>query len=132
MPNLWLVMVGRIRFWKDVWGGEETLCITFSTLFSLAIQKDALIREIWDESNEGGWTLRFSRPFNDWELIEVVNFMKMTHPWRVVSNREDKLVLKGGKPSLYSVKLLYEVLNRTEAETRHFPLPYQYGTLWSP
>ena len=44
-------MVGdgsRIRFWKDVWGGEEALCITFPTLFSLAVQKDAMIREIWD------------------------------------------------------------------------------------
>ena len=27
-------------------GGEESLCITFPTLFSLAVQKDALIREI--------------------------------------------------------------------------------------
>ena len=46
----------RVRFWKDVWGGEEALCITFPTLFSLAVQKDALIREVWDTSNEGGWT----------------------------------------------------------------------------
>ena len=42
----------------------------------------------------------------------------MTQPWRVVSNREDKLNLKGGKSSLYSVKLVYEVLNHIEAETR--------------
>ena len=55
----------RVRFWKDVWGGEEALCITFPTLFSLAVRKDALIREVWDTSNEGGWTPRFSRPFND-------------------------------------------------------------------
>ena len=111
----------RVRFWKDVWGGEEVLCITFLTLFSSAVRKDALIREVWDASIEGGWTPQFSRPFNDWELIEVENFLRKTHPWRVVSNREDKLVLKGGKPNLYSVKLLYEVLNRTEAETRPFP-----------
>ena len=25
----------RIRFWKDVWSGEEALCRAFSTLFSL-------------------------------------------------------------------------------------------------
>ena len=115
----------KVRFWKDVWGGEEALCITFPILFSLAVRKDALIREVWDTYPQ------FSRPFNDWELTEVENFLSMTHSWRVVSNREDKLVLKGGKPSLYSVKLLYKVLNRTEAETRPF-LPYQSGTLWSP
>ena len=118
----------RVRFWKDVWGGEQALCITFPTLFSLAVRKDALIREVLDTSNEGGWTPQFSRPFNEWELTEVENFLLMTQPWRVVSNKEDKLVLKGGKSSLYSVKLVYEVLNRTEAEKRPFPAL----SIWNP
>ena len=102
-------------------GGDESLCLTFPTLFSLAVQKDVMIRESWDDSFDGGWIPRFSRPFNDWEVREVVNFMKMIHPWKVVANREDKLVLKGGSPSVYSVKLLYEILNRNEVETTSFP-----------
>ena len=102
-------------------GGDEALCLTFPTLFSLAVQKDVMIRESWDDSFDGGWIPRFSRPFNDWEVREVVNFMKMIHPWKVVANREDKLVLKGGSPSVYSVKLLYEILNRNEVETTPFP-----------
>ena len=44
----------------------------------------------------------------------------MIQPWRVVSNRKDKLVLKGGNSGFYSVKLLYEALNRTVAEPRSF------------
>ena len=44
----------------------------------------------------------------------------MIQPWRVVSNREDKLVLKGGNSGFYSVKLLYEALNRIVAESRSF------------
>ena len=46
----------RIRFWKDVWGGggDEALCLTFPTLFSLAAQKDVMIREFWDDSLDGG------------------------------------------------------------------------------
>ena len=79
----------RVSFWKDVWGGEEVLCRAFLTLFSLAVRKEALIREVWDISNESGWTTRFSRPFNDWELTEVENFLLMIQPWRVDSNRED-------------------------------------------
>ena len=101
----------RVSFWKDVWVGEEALCKAFSTLFSLAVRKEALIREVWDTWNEGGWAPRFSRPFNDWELIEVENFLLMIQPWRVVSNREDMLVLKWGNSGFYSVKLLYEVFS---------------------
>ena len=46
MPNLWLVMIAESGFGKMSGGGEEALCITFPTLFSLAVQKDAMIREI--------------------------------------------------------------------------------------
>ena len=105
------------------------MCITFPTLFSLAVQKDVMIREIWDDSFDGGWIPRFSRPFNDWEVREVVNFMKLIHPWKVIANREDKLVLKGATPSVYSVKLLYEILNRTEAETTPFPALSVWNTM---
>ena len=48
------------------------------------------------------------------------NFLLMIQPWRVVSNREDKPVLKGGNSGFYSVKLLYEALNRIAIEPRSF------------
>ena len=118
----------RVSFWKDVWGGKEALCRAFPTLFSLVIRKDAFIREVWDTSNEGGWTPHFSRPFNDWELTEVEKFLLMIQPWRVFSNKEDKLILKGGNFGFYSVKLLYEALNRTDAEPRSFPALF----VWNP
>ena len=79
MQNLWLVMVTESVF-GNMPGGEEALCITFPMLFSLAVQKDAMIREFWDVSNDGGRSPLFSRPFNDWEVREVMNFMKMIHP----------------------------------------------------
>ena len=119
----------RVSFWKDVLVGEEALCRAFPTLFSLAVRKEALIREVWDTSNEHEWTPRFSRPFNDWELTEVENLLLMIQPWRVVSNREDMLTLKGGNSGFYSVKLLYEALNRTSTEPRSFPALSVWNTL---
>ena len=44
----------RISFWKDAWCGEVALCMAYPTLFSLVARKEALIREVWDISNEGG------------------------------------------------------------------------------
>ena len=55
----------RVRFWKDIWCGEEALCMAFPTLFGLVVQEEALIREVWDNSREGGWIPCFSGPFND-------------------------------------------------------------------
>ena len=46
-------------------------------------------------------------------MTEVENFLHTIELWRVVSNREDRMVLKGSNSGIYSVKLLYEALNRT-------------------
>ena len=44
----------RANFWKDIWCGEEALSMAYPTLLSLAVRKEALIREVWDNSSEGG------------------------------------------------------------------------------
>ena len=49
------------------------------------------------------------------------NFLDTIKPWRVVSNREDRLILKGSNSGIYLVKLMYEALNRPASESRSFP-----------
>ena len=62
----------RVKFWKDNWCGNSTLCNSFPSLYAFASYKEAWIEEMWDHSGgEGVWSPRFSRPFNDWEVEEV-------------------------------------------------------------
>ena len=56
------------------------------------------------------------------------NFLLMIQPWRLVSNREDELVLKGGNSDFYSVKLLYEALDYIVTEPSSFPAL----SVWNP
>ena len=42
----------RINFWKDVWCGEEALCVRYPALFNLALNKEAKVADMWD-SGEG-------------------------------------------------------------------------------
>ena len=76
------------------------MCIAYLTLFSLAVRKEALIKEVWDNSRDG-WIPCFTRSFNDWEVMVLDNFLRVIPPWRVVSNREDKLILKGSNAGKY-------------------------------
>ena len=59
----------RVHFWKDFWCGEEPLALTFPFLFSLAVNKEAMVAYVWDPVERGGggvWlSPRFSRSFND-------------------------------------------------------------------
>ena len=56
------------------------------------------------------------------------NFLHTIQPWRVVSNREDKLFLKGSNSGIYSVKLMYEAMNRSASESMPFPAL----SVWNP
>ena len=59
----------RVRFWKDIWCGNNSLREAFPSLFALVNSKDAWVADCWDYlGEEGGWNPRFSRSFNDWEV----------------------------------------------------------------
>ena len=52
----------RVCFWKDFWCREQPLSITFPSLFLLAVNKEALLADLWDPvGEEGGWSPYFSR-----------------------------------------------------------------------
>ncbi|RVW49225.1 hypothetical protein CK203_073275 [Vitis vinifera] len=64
----------RVKFWKDKWCGNFALCDFFPSLYALAASKEAWLVELWDSSGEeGGWSPRFSRPFNDWEVESALD-----------------------------------------------------------
>ena len=58
--------------------------------------------------------------------MDVENCLHAIQPLRVISNWYDKLVLKGSNSDNYSVKLMYEVLNRLASLPMPFP---KYETL---
>ena len=63
-------------FWKDKWCGSMALCDAFPNLFVVVAQKDVVIKKMWSPDEGGGcWNPHFLRPFNDWELEEVNNFL---------------------------------------------------------
>ena len=60
--------------------------------------------------------------------MEVENFLHAIQSLRIVSNMEDKLILKGSNSGIYSVKLMSEVLNRPASTSRPFPAL----SVWNP
>ena len=54
----------RMKFWKDKWCGEEPLCVSYPSLFVLAISKKAWVVDIGFKQGRE-LNLCFSRPLND-------------------------------------------------------------------
>ena len=77
------------------WCGNFALCNSFPSLFAFATFKEAWLVELWDSSGEEGvWSPRFSRPFNDWEVEEVERLLFTIRGRRLNPNLEDKSVVE--------------------------------------
>ena len=102
----------RISFWKDVWCGEEALRSLFPSLFILAVQKDAMVIDLWDcNKEEGRWSPTFLKSFHDWEMKEVERFFSSIHKKKSIPSIEDKLLLKGTNHDNFLVKIMYRGLD---------------------
>ena len=84
----------------------------FPSLFILALQKDAMVADLWDcNREEGGWPPTFLRSFNDWEMEEVERFLSSIHRKKIRPSIEGKLLLKGSSHGNFSVKIKYRGLD---------------------
>ncbi|RVW54429.1 hypothetical protein CK203_068460 [Vitis vinifera] len=86
-----------VGLWKEI--SKEGLLLLNNVSFSvgdgkrynLAVSKDAWVADYWDSTGEEGeWTPRFLRPFNDWEMEKVERFLSTIQGKRL--NAESSLV----------------------------------------
>ena len=115
------------RFWKDIWCGSTPLCEAFPSLFDLAGSKDAWVADYWDPMGEvGGWTPLFLRPFNDWEVEEAERLLSSIQGKRVDADGEDRMLWRGTKNEIFTVKSLYKSLDHSYA------VSFPGNIIWSP
>ena len=117
----------RVKFWKDKWCWNLAFCNSFPSLYAFASSKEAWVGEFWDSSGEEGvWSPRFSRPFNDWEVEEVERLLLTIRGRRLIHLAEYRMLWKVTSNGIFSVKSLYNDLSSRRAGL--FP----HGLIWSP
>ena len=117
----------RVKFWKDNWCGNSTLCNSFPSLYAFASYKEAWIEEMWDHyGGEGVWSPRFSGLFNDWEVEEVERLLVIIRGRRLNPLAEDCWLWKETKDGIFSVKSLYSILDSRRGV--QFPI----NIIWNP
>ena len=63
----------RVRFLKNSWYGDDPLCVSFPSLFAIALEKEAWVEDVWNHSERGVWA---PRQLNDWEVVVVEHFFQ--------------------------------------------------------
>ena len=130
MQNKVVFSVGdgrKVKFWKDNWCGNFALCNSFPSLYAFMSYKEAWLVELWDSSGEEGvWSPRFSRSFNDWEVEEVEGLLLTIRGRRLNPLLEDRVLWKETKDGIFLVKSLYSAL--VSRSIVQFP----NSIIWSP
>ena len=109
----------------DKWCGDEPLCESFPSLFTISSSKEAWVADVWNLDGDGdGWTPLFSRAFNDWELELVEHFLQKIQAFKVHRDAEDRVIWIISRYGTFSVKSLYSIL-----EPEVSPL-FPSGSIW--
>ena len=60
-------------------------------LYAMATSKGVKVGEVWDTTRgEGGWDLRFTKPFNDWEMEEIQRLINLISSTKISQGERDK------------------------------------------
>ena len=68
----------------------------------------------------------FLRSFNDWEMEEVDRLLQVLHRKQIRPRMEDKILFKGSKIDVFSVKIMYRVLDCSPQ------VVFPSRTIWNP
>ena len=94
-------------FWTVAWRGEVPFKDKYNRLFSIFIQQEAMVDDMWEENDEGGrWAFRWRRRLFVWEENIFTNLLGALEGF-VRSNEEDKWRWNLGEEEVFTVKSLY-------------------------
>ena len=80
----------------------------FLALYNLVGTKGAKVAKVWENSGSyGAWNPRFLRPFNDWEMEVVQNFICSTNNNKIMPQKRDRILWKGDKTGHFTVKAYF-------------------------
>jgi hypothetical protein len=101
----------KIRFWHDLWCGDQPLKESFSELFSIACCKEAWVADHLQFSNGNSVEFIFYQTCADWEVELVTAFFNVLYSLRVRQGGEDSIWWIPSKRRKFEVRSFYQALS---------------------
>jgi hypothetical protein len=99
----------KIRFWHDLWCGDQPLKTSFPNLFSIACCKDVWVVDHMQNSLQ--WNIFFTRKVYYSEVDLVSSFFHLLYSIRLRKGGEDKICWIPCKRRKFEVRSFYHVLS---------------------
>ena len=79
----------RIRFWEDLWWGDQPLRSQYPRLFRVVTNKNILISSILGSTHPFSWNFNFRRNLSDFEIEDLECLMQSLDSWRLSPSVSD-------------------------------------------
>ena len=111
----------KIRFWEDVWVGDNSLEAMFPSLFILSSHKSRPISEFYNQSIMAagdiiGWNLHLLRSLLDREIVQLIELLNILERKSVCNSVEDRRDWTADSSGVFSCKSAFAWLTNDNSQ----------------
>ena len=121
----------KVRFWEDRWAGEDTLEISFPSLFRLSTFRSRPIVDFThqqglQESGFTDWNFHFSRNLLDREISQWQHLLQRLEGRHLCNSLEDKRIWMEDTSGIFTCKSAFAWFRKDTS----FPVNHQAKCIW--
>ncbi|RVW16209.1 Transposon TX1 uncharacterized 149 kDa protein [Vitis vinifera] len=118
----------RIRFWEDLWRGDQPLGTQYPRLFRVVVDKNISISSVLGPSRPFLWNLNFRRNLSDSEIEDLEGLMRSLDDLYLSPSVPDAKLWPLSSSGLFSVKSFFLALSQSSGSSQNFPSKFVWNS----
>ncbi|WJZ96627.1 hypothetical protein VitviT2T_015292 [Vitis vinifera] len=118
----------RIRFWEDLWWGDQPLGSQYPSLFRVVLDKNILISLVLGPTRPFSWNLNFRRNLSDSEIEDLEGLMRSLDGVHLSPSVPDARLWPLSSSRLFSVKSFFLALSQFFGSPQVFPSKFVWNS----
>ncbi|RVX04307.1 Beta-arabinofuranosyltransferase RAY1 [Vitis vinifera] len=118
----------RIRFWEDLWWGDQPLGTQYPRLFRVVVDKNISISSVLGPSRPFLWNLNFRRNLSDSEIEDLESLMRSLDDLYLSPSVPDARLWPLSSSGLFSVKSFFLALSQSSGSPQNFPSKFVWNS----
>ncbi|RVW71380.1 putative ribonuclease H protein [Vitis vinifera] len=118
----------RIRFWEDLWWGDQPLGSQYPSLFRVVLDKNIPISSVLGPTRPFSWNLNFRRNLSDSEIEDLEGLMRSLDGVHLSPSVPDARSWPLSSSGLFSVKSFFLALSQFFGPPQVFPSKFVWDS----
>ena len=118
----------RIRFWEDLWWGDQPLGTQYPRLFRVVVDKNIPISSVLGPTRPFSWNLNFCRNLSDSEIEDLEGLMRSLDELHLSPSVPDARFWPLSSSRLFLVKSFFLALSQFSESSQDFPSKFVWNS----